>query len=82
MNLTIYDNQGETFDRYTVFNNDTPGRSDTPNEEALMLSLNCDSPSGISMLVDATRGEHLGDIICFDKLPSCVQTHIKRRLKI
>lgn len=68
---TIWDNGGETFDRYVVIMKD---------RSALGLSDNPDSPQGFSQWSEITEGPHLGKKIVWDDLPKDVQDHVVRRL--
>lgn len=77
--FTIYDNGGETADRYTVFDNELTPLQDTPSEMALSLSKNCDSPNGVCQFMTTTRGDHLGEKISFLELAECVKLTIIRR---
>lgn len=74
--LKIYDNEGETFDRYTVVTNEHYNGK----FECLGLSTNPDNPQGFSMWCICVLGEHLGKEIAFEDLPLNVQEHITRRL--
>ena len=67
----IHDNQGKTFDRYTVVFDDGT---------ALGLSHNPDSPIGFSQWGSVAEGVELGKAILFQELPDRVQEHIKARV--
>ena len=82
----ITDNQGKTFDRYTVYFWDG---------SYLTLSHNCDSPQGVSMWGEShniphgefqqavVTGSKINDdetVIDFEELPGNVQKHIVSRL--
>ena len=75
---SIYDNNAETLDRYTVFTNEHEG----PYREALCLSDNPAHPLGFSQFSYGTPGPHLGDKITFSDLPLNVQEHIRARLSL
>jgi hypothetical protein len=71
--MRIYDNGGESFDRYTVvFQHGYPplGIGDTGNV-----------PNGFCMTVDAMEGPHLGERVTFDSLPTVVQKAIRDYLR-
>ncbi len=68
----IFDNEGKTFDRFTVTFAD---------RSALGLSINPDSPQGFSQWCDAVEGHHLGKIITFKDLPESVKKHVLERIK-
>jgi len=75
----IYDNGGETVDRYTILlghhNFGCAGAS-------LAVSDDPAHPThGFSQWGEATDGEHLGKEIKFEDLPKNVQEHITERLK-
>ena len=77
-NLRIYDNGGETFDRYTVvLLNEKHGRF----YDCIGLSDNCDRPDGFSQYCTCEDGRHLGKKIKFTELPENVQKHNELRLK-
>jgi len=69
---SIYDNEGRTFDRYTVIFTDG---------SALGLSSNPDSPQGFSQWGEAVEGSHLGRRIPFKEVAENVRKHIERRLQ-
>lgn len=79
--FTVYDNKGESYDRYTVFHEDIGNLEDSPSKEALSLSHNPESPNGVSLFTLAVEGEHLGDLIAFKELPDNIQAHIVTRFK-
>ena len=68
----VYDNSGQTFDRYTIIFKE--------HSEALGLSNNCDSPQGFSQFGVAIEGRHLGRQIAFADLPENVRLHIYERI--
>ena len=71
--MRIFDNGGQTFDRYVVF--------PWGNDEALFLSHNCDSPQGVSAYSDGhCAGECYGKEITLADLPDNVRAHIKARV--
>jgi len=67
---SIYDNEGRTFDRYTVILLDG---------SALGMSVNPDSPQGFSEWCQVVQGAHLGRKISLKELPENVRKHIERR---
>ena len=74
--LKIYDNEGETFDRYTVvFDEKHNGLY-----ECLGLSEHPSHPQGFSQWSNCMIGNHLGKEISFDELTTELQEHIKYRL--
>ena len=68
--MRVFDNGGQTFDRYTVF--------PWGNDEALLLSHNCDSPQGVSMYASPAYAD--GAEINFAELPANVRAHVRARL--
>jgi hypothetical protein len=69
----VYDNGGQTFDRYTITFKDS--------SDALGLSENCDSPQGFSQFGVAVDGRHLGRQISFEDLPENVKRHTNQRIR-
>jgi len=76
----IYDNGGETLDRYTVVLNSHDMNSDPQFNDALGLSDNPTHPQGFSQFTSAMDGDHLGKRIRFDQLPMNIRQHITDRL--
>ena len=75
----IYDNGGDTADRYTVFTDQHEGQY----YEALCVNDMPTHPSyGFSQFSFGAPGEHLGKEISFDDLPDNVQAHVKQRLDL
>jgi hypothetical protein len=68
----VYDNGGQTFDRYTIIFKS--------GSNALGLSDNCDSPRGFSQFGVAVDGRHLGRQISFADLPENVRLHVRERI--
>lgn len=75
--LKIYDNGGQTFDRYTVVTN----VSHNGLYECLGLSEHPNSPQGFSQWGNCIIGNHLGKEINFDELSNELQEHIQSMLK-
>lgn len=79
----IYDNGGETLDRYTVvFDNrriDYRCNEYTLAYECLCLSDNPGHPTGVSMWGECNIGNHLGKKITLKSLPKHIQKHIAMR---
>lgn len=74
--LKIYDNEGMTFDRYTVV-------IDIKNNElyeCLALSEHPAHPQGFSQWSICSMGSHLGKEVKFSELSTELQEHIKNRL--
>ena len=69
----VYDNGGQTFDRYTIVFERHPA--------ALGLSDNCHSPQGFSQFGVAVEGWHLGKEMPFADLPENVRRHIRERTR-
>lgn len=68
----VYDNGGQTFDRYTIIFKE--------HSEALGLSDNCDRPQGFSQFGVAIEGRHLGRQISSADLPENVRNHVHNRI--
>ena len=71
---SIYDNEGDTLDRYTVFTDQREG----DYWEALAIG---NDPRGFSQFTTGQKGAHLGKLITFDDLPELIQQHIINRLE-
>jgi hypothetical protein len=70
----VFDNDGKTFDRYTVL---TEPWYNGKSCDAFGFSDNCDEPMGFSQFCgDVYQDAELGKEISFDKLPQNVQEHI------
>lgn len=83
MNPRVYDNGGETADRYTIIPDDPntyPGFF-LKRVMALNLSDLCDHPAGVSQWGPVVEGPNLGRRIHFDDLPERVRAHAQRRLQ-
>jgi len=68
MNIKVYDNGGETFDRYTVVYLDCPAHYED-GYEAVGMSIDPTHPQGYGQHCTAMLGEHLGEEIEFKALP-------------
>jgi hypothetical protein len=73
--VAIYDNGGETLDRYTVYTN----RKEGIFNECLTLS---ETGAGVSMFASGQLGEHNGKCVQLRDLPDDLQRHIKERLEL
>lgn len=73
-NVDVYDNDGETFDRYTIILND-----DLSN--ALGMSHNPESPQGVNQFVGAVRKEFVMTQRHAESIPDNVFKAVKARLK-
>ena len=77
--LEIRDNQGETYDRYTVVY-DVPGDG-RGHYLALAMSAHPFHPLGFGQHCTAQPGDHLGQKISFAALPADCQKLVRRDLK-
>jgi len=68
MNIKIYDNGGNTFDRYTVIYMNYPERNGLFT--CLGMSENPFHPQGFGQHGSAQDGKHLGQEISFEELPA------------
>lgn len=77
--LSVWDNGGVTFDRYTVVLDEVNG----PNDEktCLGLSANPNSAQGFSQFCLGVEGNHLGKKIVFESLSEDIQEHILKRIE-
>lgn len=80
---SVWDNEGETADRYTVvFNEHERCRPGFPDLfTALGMSDNPTHPQGFSQFTSAMEGPHLGKKLAFEDLPEHIQEHIKMRME-
>ena len=82
----IWDNEGESLDRYTVTFKYLSGKkykklmASYNLLECLCLSDNCNMPNGISQFSSCQEGNHLGKEILFDNLPENVKMNIRNRM--
>ena len=82
---SIWDNEGETADRYTVittYQEEYPFNKYNNNTVYLGLSFstNCNSPQGVSMFGSCVEGDHLGKRIKLSDLSPELQDHVFDRL--
>lgn len=75
--INIFDNGGETADRYTVAFQTEAGPGVWT---CLVLSANPESPQGISLFSTCKVGPHLGKRVKLHQLPENVQKHIQQRI--
>lgn len=71
--VRIYDNGGETFDRYTVFFSDHPGN-------VLGIGDTGNVPNGYCMHVEAEEGEHLGETITLAEMTDAARKAVENEL--
>ena len=78
----VYDNGGETQDRYTAFSDKEhkEGMKTKKPVEALGMDDHPTHPQGFSQMTSAQVGKHLGKKIEFSSLSDKLQSHIKSRL--
>lgn len=81
-NIRIYDNDGQTFDRYTVVDLNQVERPspDGTIYAALGLSRDPFNPLGFCQHCTAIPGKHLGRRVRFEALPDDVQQAIVQNL--
>lgn len=77
---SIWDNGGETCDRYTVVTNEPWNDFEKNTFMALGMSGNPEHPQGVSQFCSAMEGRHLGKKVDIKELPDDIQKHIKWRL--
>jgi hypothetical protein len=76
--IEVYDNEGETIDRYTVVYQSengywyVRGMSDNPNSPAGFDQLCCEGEG------DAPSMDHTGKKVCWSELPAHIQKNILR----
>ena len=79
MNIKCYDNGGESLDRYTIVYLSRPAFGEKAYEARSM----CDTPNhpcGVSLYAIVDDGDHLGDLIKFEDLPTDCQMIVKNEL--
>ncbi len=79
--IAVYDNGGETPDRYTVYINEDWNESGSL-KECLAMSDNPTHPQGFSQFCSGELGRHNGKLIKFSELPEHIQEHTRSRLCI
>lgn len=77
--IAIYDNGGETMDRYTIVFNTYHNWQETLRE-CLALSNDPNSPQGFSQWSSCQVGKHLGKKLKFEQLPEHIQKHVEMRM--
>lgn len=77
--IAVFDNGGETFDRYTVFVNEWHDYAKTVHM-CLGMSHNPTDPQGYSQWGSGHPGTHCGKQIIFHQLPEHIQQHVTARL--
>ncbi|MBE0471190.1 MAG: hypothetical protein IBX55_16980 [Methyloprofundus sp.] len=80
MSIKVYDNNGRSFDRYTIIDLSSPEGNDCYT--ALAASEDPFHPQGFGQWCSAMLGSHLGREISFDQLPAKVQTFVKAQLEL
>lgn len=79
----VYDNGGETHDRYSVIHSsDMKNKDRSGNVDMLGMSSDPTHPHGFSQFTSGVVGKHLGKKIKFDSLPERLQRHVKSRYEI
>lgn len=80
--VTVYDNGGETADRYTIVlhGKDWDAGARRGYKMMLGLSSNPSDPQGFSQWTEGHEGKHLGKKIKFSSLPKNVQSHAVVRI--
>lgn len=83
--LAIYDNGGETFDRYTVvYDNEwhiKTGHEEDKLYECLSMSENPTHPQGVGQHSSCQNGDHLGKKITFEELPLKCKEVVNKELE-
>ena len=68
MNLQIYDNGGESIDRYTIFKSREKGRWDRHGNRVFNAISASKTGAGFYMHIEAIKGTHLGKKVEFQDL--------------
>lgn len=72
--VAIYDNGGQSLDRYTVV-------TDQQHSTSFVMALGVGAdPADFSQWTGAVKGAHLGTLIPFEQLSSKLQEHIALRV--
>lgn len=79
-NIKIYDNNGKTFDRYTVIYLNEPEQNGYYGARG--MSENPFHPQGFGQCCSAMPGKHLGKCIKFEDLPADCQQLVKNDLNL
>ena len=80
MNISIYDNEGETLDSITIVFNDTK-RNKTNNRYLYDCLSSSKTGFGFFMHSECMKGRHLGKKIKFNQLDENLQTLLKNYFK-
>lgn len=78
--LAVYDNGGESFDRYTVYY-DTVGSRPEFLEGRGMSEKPC-HPQGFGLMIEGSLGEHNGKEISFSELPQGCRDLVNSDLQV
>lgn len=79
--LAVYDNGGETADRYTIVPKGEGYKERNGMVEMIGASENPTSPTGVYQHSEGQVGKHLGKRIDFEKLPEALQKALKDEFK-
>ena len=69
--ITVYDNGGETLDRYTIFIDDN-------TNECIAA---CTTGAGFYQHTTGERGEHLGELVSFDSLAKSLKARVMQEVQ-
>lgn len=75
----IYDNDGESIDRYTVVTDVIEKQFEDGQKTFMMLGLS-EGGDAVSMWGEGYDGDHLGKRVRFENLSEATQKHIARRV--
>jgi hypothetical protein len=75
--LQIYDNGGESLDRYTVFKSRQKGRFDRYGNRVFEAVAASKTGAGVYMHIEAIKGPHLGKRVDFDLLDDNLKDMLK-----
>ena len=78
--IAIYDNNGQTLDRYTIVTNERYKSRTNPNRYIYDAIASSENGLGVFMWVECLRGKHLGKKINLSDLSEELQTKIKYAL--
>lgn len=82
-NVRIYDNGGETYDRYTAVFMDQPFNHHSRGKTFMALGFNDDPfhPLGFGQHCSAVPGKHLGKRITLEQLPKKARKFVQQNIE-
>lgn len=81
MKLQIFDNGGESLDRYTIFKARQRSRVDRHGNRVFEGVAACKTGAGVYLHIEAYKGPHLGKRIDFDLLDDGLKRMLKEEFE-